>query len=546
MILELTDIQKRIKKPVSEEIILDSRVRHTTLRMHVNGVGVEDAIEQLSGLESDEEKELRERLVRSTRATFSTLLRHFDLVFSANGGSVFYDIKDPNFAVYINSLSGGIGLRTWLKQRWKNKLMTDPNGVILIEVDEKGNAAPAYKSINRIKDYVYEGINLEYIIFEPIKGSAMDPVEGVEFNPDGNYYRVIDDASDRFVRVEGEEISVVDELTLPNLWKRVPGVLCSDIVQPESDGKASPVEEVIDVANELLRDTSVHSVYKALHSYPLFWAYLPDCPHCDGTGKDENSGGKCSHCKGFKKDLRKDVSKILGLEPPGEGETSLTPPGGYVQPDIGSWTEQRTEIDWLKREMHYTLWGTHTREEAANETATGKFIDAQPVHSRLDDFATTTEKLEQLLTDLIGEYMFKSYGGSSVSYGRRYLIETPETIWKRYEEARQKGAPRSTLDYLLLQFYEVEFKHQQTQLDVHVKLMKVEPFIHLLESEVIAMPINGEDKATKIYYDEWRKTMSDGDIIIKSAEDLLKLLKGYAAGKYVEPEKQIINQPIES
>ena len=535
MILELNEILTKVKKPTNEEIILDSRIRHASLRLHVNGVGVEDAIEQLSGLESEEQEKLRRRLIRSTRATFSTLLRPFDQVFSANGGSVFYDIKDPAFATYIGELGGGVGLRTWLKNRWKNKFMTDPNGVILVEVDEEGNAEPSYKSIDVIRDYAYTGVALDYIIFEPKKGSEMDPVDGVEFKEDGKYYRVIDDEYDRIVLIEGEKyIEEIEELTIPNLWKRVPGILCSDIDQPESDGKMSPVEEVIDVANELLRDTSIHSVYKALHSYPLFWAYLPDCSHCDGLGKDE-AGGTCKYCKGHKKDLRKDVSKILGLEPPGEGEPNLAPPGGYVQPDIASWTEQRSELDWLKREMHYTLWGTHTREDATNETATGRFIDAQPVHSRLDDFATTTEKLEQILTDLIGEYMFKGYKGSSVSYGRRYLIETPEQVWNRYQEAREKGAPRSTLDYLLTLFYEVEFKHQRMQLDLHVKLMYVEPWVHLTEKEVMQLPIASEDKAMKIYYDEWRKTMSDGDIIIKPVEALKKLLENYVADKVVEP-----------
>jgi len=474
MKLTIETVQKLIKKPANEDIIIDSRIRHAKLAMHVNGTGVELAVEKLEGLESEEQKELRRRLVKSTRSTFATLLRPFDKVFAANGGSVYYDIKDPEFTVYINSLAGGIGLRTWLKQYWKNKFMTDPNGIILIEVDYQGNPEPKYKSVTNIRDYVYQGTDLEYIIFEPIKGKNFPLPEGVEIElkQDGEYYRVIDDEADRIVLVEGETATEVEELTLPNLWGRVPGVLCSDMVQPESDGKMSPVEEVIDVANELLRDTSIHSVYKALHSYPLFWAYLPDCPHCDGTGKIE--GEQCRYCKGKKKDLSKDVSKILGLEPPEEGEPNIAPPGGYVQPDLGSWTEQRTELDWLKREMHFTLWGTHTREQAANETATGRFIDAQPVHDRLDDFATTTEKLEQKLTDFIGEYKYKGYKGSSVSYGRRYLIETPETIWKRYQDARESGSPRSTLDYLLEQFYEVEFKHQPMQMEIHIKLMNVE------------------------------------------------------------------------
>lgn len=536
MILTPEQVTQYVNSPKNEGLIQDSVERHKKLIMHVNGVGAQEAIVKLQGLESEEEVSLRTMVARSNRATMATLIRPFDKIFSAQGGSVFYDTKDVNFSAYIGGLNGGIGLRKWLKNRWQNKFFTDPNGVVLIEVDTNGNAEPKYKSINAIHDYCYTGIKLDYIIFNGIAGEKfaahVELPEGFEVNKDAKYYRLIDDEKDTYAEQEGEKVRVLEEFTIKNEWGYVPGVLNSDMLQPESSGKASPVEDIVDLADEYLRDTSIHTVYKALHSYPGFWAYLSECTRCKGTGKIE--GGTCPTCKGEGVDVKKDVSKIFAMEPPGEGEVSLAPPMGYVQPDIASWAEQRTELDWLQKLMHFALWGTHTREQAANETATGRFIDAQPVHDRLDDFATTTENVEQALTDMIGEHMLVNYGGSSVAYGRRYLIETPETIWKRYEEARKEGAPRSTLDYLLLQFYESEFQHQPTQLEVYKKIMGVEPFIHLSESDAIALPIADQDKSTKIYFNEWRKTKTDGEIIMKTVEQLTAELTTFVTTKAVK------------
>jgi len=540
MILELNQIKELIKKPKNGDLISSAIDLNSKLAMHVNGVGTEEYIEELSGIESAQEKELRARLVRSNKGIFSTLLRPFDRVFSAGGGSVFYDVPDVNtFTNYLSDLNNGMGLRPWLKKRWKNKFIVDPNGVLLIENDSEGNPEPTYKAITTIHDYCQKGIHLDYIIFVPF-GKGDKSFDAYDLKDGKNYYRVIDDEKDIIVESEGDYAMIVDELTIKVEIGMVPAVLCSDILDNESNGKASPIQDVIDIADEYLRDTSIHSVYKILHSYPVFWAYLPECTHCDGTGKVQGENEQdhtCPKCHGYKKDLRKDVSKIYALDPPNPDESSIAPPAGYVQPDVSSWTEQRTELDWLQRLMHFAMWGTHTREQATNETATGRYIDSQPVNDRLDDVSETAENIETALTDIIGWILYaQRYKGSSIGLGRRYMIESPEAIWKRYETARTNGAPLATLDYMLLQFYESEFKSQPMRYQVFEKLIYVEPFVHIKMEDIDGLPVEPQEKLKKYYFSEWLGTMEEGEILMTDTEKLRISLTDYVKQyEVVEP-----------
>ena len=54
----------------------------------------------------------------------------------------------------------------------------------------------------------------------------------------------------------------------------------------------------------------------------------------------------------------------------------------------------------------------------------------------------------------IGEILFtKSYKGASITYGRRFLMETPDQIWEKLTKSITSGAPTAALadlynDYL--------------------------------------------------------------------------------------------------
>lgn len=114
-----------------------------------------------------------------------------------------------------------------------------------------------------------------------------------------------------------------------------------------------------------------------------------------------------------------------------------------------------------------------------NETATGRFIDVQAVYNKLNEIADIAQTIEQKLTYIFGKFFLPviTVWGQYV-YGRRYIAEPPDVLWKRYEDARKNGAPVMTLNYLLEQFYIAEFVSNQAMADYYIKLIYVEPDPH--------------------------------------------------------------------
>ena len=520
MIFEnLEQIRDLIDKPANK--VLPMMVSyHSKLNMLVNGVGVGVYLEKIEGYENKAQKDLRTKVAMSTKHIFTAVLRPFDKIFTARGGSANYGLspnQEAGFNSILKDISGGQSFKDWMRNVWMNKYITDPNGLVYFEVSDDWTY-PTYKSITSIHDYKVDGTQPEYIIFKSHKEDEK-----------GQYYRVVDDLFDRTVLVNGGNITEVEEETYINYWGYVPALTCSDIPDPNFNMKISPIDGVVELAMEYLRDMSIHTITKFLFGYPVFWRYVEDCAVCHGTKAVD--GKVCPSCQGTGKKLTKDVTDIIGLEFPLEGEPSIIPPAGFVVSDLGTWQEQREELKWLYAAIHFAVWGTHTREEATNESATGRFIDTQPVNDRLNGVTDTAERTTNNSIDIIGEFHYTIWEGSGVSLGRRYQIEPPDVLMVKYTEARSKGLPDHTLTYLLTQYYQTEFATQQMQLMKITKLMKVEPFIHLTAKELAKMQVPREDFLGKIYFAEWSGTLSEEQVMFEDTAKLKINLNNYTKTK---------------
>jgi hypothetical protein len=341
----------------------------------------------------------------------------------------------------------------------------------------------------------------------------------------GEFYRLVDDAYDYTIYVNDDNYIVVEDETYVNPWGKVPAIINSNLINSDFTYHISPVDSVVDLADHYLTTTSVKNIYEFLHGYPIFWAYVQKCRKCDGTGLYE--GADCPKCDGDGHTFKKDVSDIIKLKPPTSNEEPKLAPdvAGYVQPDLESWREQRTELDWLWGLMHFTMWGTSRQVGADNETATAAFIDVQPVNDRLNKFSDAYEQLENLMVDFIGKFYLKdNYEGASINYGRRFLVEPPDVIWKKYVDAKEKGSPKVTLDYLLIQFYQSEFKDDKKNMIIATKGIKLEPFVHKTDEEINSLPVKEEDKTAKFYFNEFWKQLDKKDVLIT---DVDKLREGF-------------------
>lgn len=482
--------------------------------VHFNGEGVEEYLKPNDGWENPQQMKARQELVTSNRFLFENLTRPIDKVFTATGGNNVYPKKKDQIIKVIGNIRHGYSIKKWIQNIQANKYYTDPNGLVLFEWDQN-TTYPTIKSIECLFNYQTSGRDVQWVIFNS------------ETNDKDMFWRVIDEVYDYTYKQSGEIFTLVKEKTFKNPFGRCPAIVNSDIMHFELNRKDSPFAPVIELADHYLRTGSVKNIYENYHGYPIFWAYGQPCKRCHGEGFIHGEGSlsglqvpeKCPSCSGTGNTLRKDVTDVIALKPPSGDDPKLAPDiAGYVQPDLETWREMRVELDWLWQLMHFTTWGTSYQRDQTTATAT--YIDAQPVNERLSQFSEAFEDMEQKMTELVALFYIKSANDISINWGKRFMIESPDVIWKKYIDAKSKGAPKTALDYLLNQFYQSEYANDVESLITSVKLIKLEPFIHLTEKEVKDLGLTGIDLIAKIYFNDWVKTLDDGYIFVTDLKTL--------------------------
>jgi RNA polymerase subunit RPABC4/transcription elongation factor Spt4 len=513
MVLDEAKVLQKYKNP--DPRIAAAKDEHRVLLVHVHGVGTAEHLDKIEGFENEKKFKLRKKFARSNRDFFAKLFRHIDKIFSAQGGSINYGLKDEKKRATLQALlyniKDGISLDKWLENIWLDKLATDPNGIILFE-HKDGIPYPTYKSILTIRDYVQNGQGVDYIIFEPYK---ID--EEV-----GEFVRVYDDEGDKTYLINGDEIKLLEnsdaeQFNFPNPWGYVPAIICSDLIHPITGFRKSTIYEQIELAEEYLRDNSVKSIFKKLHGFPLFWMYAPACETCKGTGLTKDLK-VCPVCNGSKHSVTRDVSDILLLKQPATNESPVIAPNiaDFVSPDLDTWGKMTEEIQLLDDAMTYSHWGTVIRTEDVSKTATEVFVNAQPVEDRLNKYSDSLEIVEKYAIDIVGEYVFgETYTGTSFNAGRTYGVKGIAQLTKEYTDLKMAKVGQGELNAKLAELINAKYANDSFSLTVAKKLAAVEPFVHSTIEEVKAMGLDLLTYLRKCYYTEWTTTL-DQDYIFKT------------------------------
>lgn len=548
MVLTDNDILSIISSPPNANI-LKWRDEHRVLDLYYNGGNVSEELEKVKNYENESQKNLRDKIARSTKDFLSDLLNPINKVFSASGFNSEIEISSKtalkDFEEHLEELPEGISMRKWMEVYWKEAYITDPNGVCFIEVEDTENpkAYPTYKSISTIHAYERKWNDLEYIIFD--KGEMPLNEKTV------HVYRVFDTKKDGLYYVENKELKEYtpnneETSVLVHSYGFVPAVICSDIFDKKTGGKKSFINKIDEVLKEYMRDSSVHSIYKFLHGFPIFWRIASNCTTCNGTGKiiDKTSTEtpkakiKCPTCKGHGVKVTSDVSDGVTLPLPKSDQPKIAPDiAGYVQPDLDTWQKQIEEMQSMKKDMHFAIWGTYVQDGEKSETATGRFIDAQPVQDTLKNTSTTTEKVEETLVYYMGKIMYGDlFSNVSIKYGKRFLIETPDVLWDKYIKAKEAQSPISALDYLYKQFLAAEYHNDNVMLSQKLKEFSLEPFAHysLTDLQNIATP---KQIQRKLLFSDWNNETN-----IDYSQDYDTLKKAFE--EYINKNTDITNEKV--
>lgn len=588
MTLTFEQIQDVVKNNPHKAIIKKGREISSRLQLHVEGVGMEDAIKKCEHFADPDIYAIQKQYAMSNVDVFARLLQQEDMVFMSRGGSSYFKMSDSDEQAMnsiLNEIEFGMSLRKWIKTFALQAYRVDPMGVIFMEVDQlkvdsngvmnMPRAYPTYKSIFSIHDYKTTGRKLEYICFRLTNGEARqfgishESLKNTEDQKESFFYRIVDDKKDLIVMFkDNDQVSLVttemisQKNPLANYWKRTPGFIVSDMINYKNPScYLSPLHNVVELADTFLQDRSIRDLQKKFHGFAKAVEPLLQCGACSGTKYVD--GLACKTCTppgsteptGFK--LKTKISDVarFPLEILEKGSFDFAKIFGYVTPPIDSWNKQDDSLDGMEQLMEMTYWGTIRIKRpstvgglASNEpiTATESTSNDAPKEARLNMTADWAEKSETLVADFMGEFWFPDkFKQASISYGRDYILKTPEQLMEAYQNLITKGSPDFSKDEALEKYYQAKYQNNPTQLAKYIKMLNVEPFPHdtvanIEKSSIIPFP----DKVAKRYFGEWADTIPDIKWVVTPAATLIQDLKNFVTAKALtEPKPEPIGNP---
>lgn len=465
----------------------------------VNGINYKrELIEKIAHLESKKHIESREKYAGDIKSLFSRLKKPAEKAFTASGGlrKIIYDN-----AAYVDNIVNakeGVSLSEWIARNYINIISVDPNSLIVIEINEAGDRAyPCYKSVFDLENYQSDGNTVDWFICKA-----------------DNYYRVVDGVSDRTVDISGNGITVIDEI-FHNLGV-CPAVVAGCAKQIGSEIRESFFLHILEDAKEFGRDKSVKTIFKIKHGIPKAWMYWAKCSECKGTGvitTQDGDGYKqhtCPKCEGTTWAKFEDVvDTMLIPQNVSKDDPKIAPDiAGYVSPPIETWVQYNSELEYLEDKMHGTVWGSYLNREKSN-TATGEFINAQPVAMVQGTIADWAQSVESKISDIIAKW--HGYSGNEpaqiIVYGKRFVNETIDSLNNQYSTSKKDGC-LSIMDMMLETVISERFANNPYERARMLRRIAIDPYPHYSLKE--CLDLGPDEYFVKKTFEYWWKFDQSG------------------------------------
>jgi len=485
------------------------------LKALVNGEGFTDELlDKIEFIESDLKAKARMKFSRNIKDTYARIFQPIDNIYYATGGVKEYEIENTDlkktYLSKIASIRDGKSLSEWVQNKGVQILNTDPNALIFLEytTKPKKDIYPTYKSINSIRYYESRGQAVEFVLFEPFT------------KDEKSYYRIVDDVWDRTFQKEGNDFILQTELSFKHPFGQCPAIVGSNVSNVGESTKLPAIHNIVDLSKELARDQSILTLFKIFKGLPLFWKVVQMCGDCYGTGKTGET--KCNTCDGHGKYKGKnDVTDVIEVPLPEGDEKLLTGEniGGYLSPELGTWTKLEETIAILEEKMYKSHWGTSFGMRVngnVEKTATEVIFDKQPFENQLNKYADYVEYVEWKLSEWILNFYDTSKSDKNeskvtINLGRRYIIESYDVLLTRYELAVKAQSNNTILDKLFEEFLHSKFRNNPIDLRASLIKASIEPYLHTTLDKTLEIFGNEQAQRKVLFQKFWQTVTSYSD-----------------------------------
>lgn len=550
--MKIEDITKILQTNPNREYIEYGLKKNKELEFIVNGDHKESMLESSEYFEDKQVAKERKKNALSNKDLFADVLQKESMVFNARGGSVIYSDLDTNAAsqlnAYFDKIYNGQSLRHWIKEIADEAYKVDPMGVVFIEKEEdEEKYYPTYKSIKCIYDYYPEGQTTPYIAFNLDEDELTEYTKGlVKFEKDKfRYFRFVDEHADRLFKMALDKDKQVFELTefsLPHNYGICPAIIISDIpCFHDEEKKLSKIHKIEELARAYMYDRSVNQITKLYHSSPKLVEPVTMCATCKGDGTISDNK-VCPVCGGTGHKVGSKVADSLKipLEMLAENTSlDIKKIFTYITPDIATWDKQDSSLIAQRQLIKSIYWGEDNRQTTTGantnsnlqETATKTMANLQPIYARLDRTAQWAERLESDICNIIAPLLNANCKEVKVMYGRDYILESTDDLFTAYVDAKTKGAPIFQLNDMLERYYQSKYDSNPIELNLALKMMEVEPFIHFTIAQCLTMQLPPETLAMKIYFNDWYSQTKNDQLFSMQADKLREGLRTFVKDK---------------
>lgn len=515
--------------------VVEARENSRVYKALVNGDNFLDVlINKIEHIESENKAKARKKYSKDIRDLFERVMKPRENVFQSNGGSEKILIKNDSlkeaFIKAQSNFKSNKSVFKYLSEVYFNLCDIDPNGVIFLEYGSKG-VYPTYKGMCDIMDYEANGQKLEYIVFTPDEDVRENETE----DNTKRYWRIVDDAKDRIILEVKGAFEIVTSDTFTHPFGETPGLILSEREKVGSNIRITNIEKIIELSKSFARDKSILEIYKFQKGFPTHWRLVMQCKKCTGIGKDD-SGNKCTSCDGHGYARNNDVTDMVTIPIPDIDQPKVTPDvAGFVSPDLETWKQYKEDLVDLEKVMKDTVWGTNLYTSrnpnlTETETATGRHIDVQPIINALNSYSDTVEYVDNTLCNWIINFIDQTKRRDDIlyakTYGRRFIIESPDIILLKYQEAKKTSDSSTVLDKLLEEFILSKYKNDHAMQNLMLKKKDLEPYVHLSFDQV-NLSFGAEEALKKELFNKFWSTCN----IDSPKEVLIREFDSYVSDK---------------
>lgn len=477
----------------------------------------------------------------ATATLLGSLVPVLDKVFTASGGTQYFEFTDPayadDFQAYLSDTSRtGQTAQEHFATLWKRQSLVGFQGVFLVDllpanttnlagIDgvPMGPPAPTFSYIasSQIVDQCNTGNRIEYLI-----------LQGIDANKLTEYYAWDDQYCHRVQSVNGT-LTYVEALRTTHGLPYVPAfpvtTRMADPTRPVL--RSSVLVPALPVLDELLLDRNWVRLGNAYHANPIRWSYGLDCDYVPyltpaqtaegclpvgcvaGAGYVGVSGqglSLCPRCQGKRKYIPVGPDKTYIVKPAPAGETSVVNPGptGYIVPDLTSLEYLATSCEAAEAKIERVLLGKAGILQMQTKTESGeaKKADLGPLEDRLNERGVDSITAEKSIYDAEARlrYGVESFKASALSRGRRYHFYDEQVVQAEFKDAKAAGADPGFLYALLEDTLYAKFSDDPMELQRNLLKLELTPVPHLTSKEALAQGYIGvNDLLQKDYLNDF-------------------------------------------